>query len=226
MPFHVRLICRKDSAFRITFFHCHPVLCQRTRFIRTDHIDRSQRFHRRKFSDNRIYLHHPGYAQGENNSHDRRKPLRHSRHRQRNSRQQHITHIPFLHDRHKEKKYTDKNRQGAQHFPKIRQPFLKRCYFLLCLADHPGNMTDLGLHAYSNHNSFPSSIGHVRGHISHIPAIPDIRLALRHIVRILIHRYGLSRKCRLFNFQTHRFGKAQIRRNLASRFQTDDIPRH
>ena len=226
MPFLIHLVRRKGSAFRIALFHRHPVLGQRPRLIRADDIDRPQRFHRRKLADNRIHLHHPRHAQSQDDGDNRRKPLRHSRYRQGNGRQQHIPHIPFLQHRHKKKKDTDKNCQCAQYLSKICQSFLERGHFLFRFADHPGNMANLGIHSRSDYDPLPSPIGYIRGHISHIPAIPDIRLIFRQIGRILIHRHRLACQGRFLDFQAHGPGKAQIRRNLPPRFQADDVSRH
>ena len=179
--------------------HGHFILCQSSRLIRTDHIDRPQCFHRWKFPHDRIDTHHARDAHRKNNRHDRRKTLRHRCDCQRNRCDQHFNYIPLLQDRNPEQQHTKQDGNDTEQFPQFGKFFLKRRILSWNCPDHRRDFSDFRLHSRRRDNSLSASRRHKRGHKRLVLPLTDRRLFHLVFFRSLFYRNRFSCQRRLLD---------------------------
>ena len=108
------------------FLHCHLVLCQSSRLIRTDDAGTPQRLHRRQPLYNGAPLCHSAYSQRQHNGDNGRQSFWYGCHSQRNCCHKHIQHVFSLNQSHTKHHSTDTKANKGQCFRDFSHFLLQR----------------------------------------------------------------------------------------------------
>ena len=212
----------------------HPVLCQRSRLIRTNHIGAAQSLHRCQPAHNGIGLRHTCDTQRQNQRNNGRQPFRNRRDSKRDRDHEHLQNcaqVSFRSHHHIENKdeNADENDHHRQLFAKLVQLLLQRRLTVLCLVQNTGDLSHFRPHPCVRYQKPASSIGDAASHKSHIFAVTQRYLSvlflLQHFHKFL-YGYRLSCQGGLVYTQRLRLQQPAVSRNHISCFQKHDISRY
>ena len=212
----------------------HPVLRQRSRLIRTDHIGAAQSLHRCQPAHNGICLRHTGDTQRQNQRNNGRQPFRNRRDSKRDRDHEHLQNcaqVSFRSHHHIENKdeNADENDHHRQLFAKLVQLLLQRRLTVLRLVQNTGDLSHFRPHACVRYQKPASPIGDAASHESHIFAVTQGYLSVlflpQHFHKLL-YGYRLSGQRGLVYTQRLRLQKPSVSRNHISCFQKHNISRY
>ena len=212
-------------------YHGHFVLSQCASLVGADHLGTAQGLHSGQTADHRIAFGHFGYTDGQNHRNHCSQALGDGCHCQRNSDHKGFQNtgdgIILLHHQVKnEDKYTDAQHQPAQGLAQLIQLTLQRGLLILCLCQHTGNFTHLGIHTGFGNDSLATAIDHSRTHVAHVLPVTQrhIRILFNtQYLNVLIYRHRFTGQRSFFNFQRSTFKDSAVRRHCIACLQHDHI---
>ena len=204
----------------------HAILRQRTGLVGTDKSHRTQGFHRRQPSNQRMLPDHPPSPKGQRYGRHCRQRLGNGRHRQADGGQQHQDRRLAAQQPDPENDGAHRQHQQRQPLPELSQPLLQRRSGFLFMTQQFGDLAEFRVKARRNHDAGSTPIGSHSALVSHIGTIAQrrIQLAKQHVD--LLHRLGLPGQGRLFDLQPRHVQQAQIGRNDIAGFQHHQITGH
>ena len=203
----------------------HPVLCERSGFIRADDLRTAQRFHGGELPDDGIALGHIRHTDGKNDCHHCGQTLRDRCDRKADCNQEGIQNrlqvevMPAQQAECKNKD-ADAQHQPGQNFAQLRQLLLKRRFTVLRLGNGRGDLAHFGVHARRRNNRFSAPIGNRAAHIGHVFAVSERHVLPlgRQFVHKLAHRDALARESGLLNLHARAFKQPAVRGHCIARF--------
>ncbi len=115
----------------------------------------------------------------------------------------------------------DHERQGARGHDRDEEGELvelarERRLLLLHLAEHPGDLADLGRHPRRRDHHLAAATSHGRVHVRHVEAVAERDLVARHGVHGLQHGRALARQRRLLDLERRRQDQAAVGGDLVA----------
>ena len=102
----------------------------------------------------------------------------------------------------------------------------KRRLLLLDLAQHPGDLSDLGRHPGRGHDHFAATARNGGVHVRHVDAVAERHVVAGHRLDRLQDRRALAREGRLLDLERRGHEQPPVRRDLVARLEGDDVPRN
>jgi len=234
----------KELTIHPDFCHGHFVLGQGAGLIGADDSGGAERFHRRKPPDEGVALHHLAHPQRQADGDNRGQAFRHCCNRQADGNHEQFNNFfqTFLGGEHLQEgqigaaKGADKANQedqGAycqggvsQQFTKLGKAFLERSFLFLHALQHGGNQAKLGGHACAGNHTAPAPVGDHRAHEGGIAAIPNGDIFVQCYCSVFLHRHRFAGQGCFFHLEVDRFNQANIRRDVITSLQEDNVTRN
>ena len=226
---------------RILLNDRHFVLGQRAGLVAADDLGAAEGFHRGQLADQGLLFGHLRHADGQHDGNHRREAFRDRRHRQRDRRDEAVHggdaelfpgeglagKNDVLNNAHGKDHHTDADDQLGQEGGELVHPLLQRRLFLLGLAQGPGDLAHLGIHARGGDHSRAASVNHGGPAVEHILSVAerDVVAALiaHEDIDELLHRAGFTGQGGLLRLQAVGLQHAAVGGHGIARFKADDV---
>ena len=206
----------------IIIFYRHLILRQRTCFIRTDHRDTSQTFHRLQLAYDSVFSGHFLRPEGKHDGDDRTQRLRNSRNSQCYGKQERISYRLSPQNADTEQYPAKHEYQYRQLFPEVIKIHLQRCPLFFRRAEQRCDLSYFCFHSDRSNQELPTPVSNETSRIHHAETIAKRRLAFNSPA-VLVHPQAFSCKRAFIHLKAGIFRDASVCRNKISRFQAHQI---
>ena len=219
-------LLRLGRAVRVRADERHSVLRKGAGFVRADDRGAAQRLDRRQAADERVLLHHPLHADGEDDRHDGGQSLGNRGDGQRDRRHKDFQHVDARKQSHDENDGAGEQRHDAQILAELRQLLLQRRLPLVLAFKQAGDAAHLGLHPGCGDDGRRRAVGDAAPRVHHIHAVAERRFLVHGGVGVLFCRNRLAGQRRLLAFQARAAQQPRVGGDEVARFQLQNVAGH